>query len=90
MLPFLIIVFNSIEGGVIIGLKDGDTSRDVPLSKIPIDGVGLNGSSVRRSVELPIGLVCLKIDLGQLRDWNGGMIPRHLQEKALTPIVGLQ
>ena len=78
MLPFFIVMINSIEGGVIIGLKDGDATRYIPLPKLPIDGVSLNGSSVRRVVELPIDLVCPNIDLSQLRDGIGEVIPRNL------------
>ena len=66
--PFLIIVINGHISGVILGLKDGDTSQNISLHKLPIDGVGFNGSSVSRSVELPIDLVRPNIDIGQLRD----------------------
>ena len=77
-LPFLIIVINGLISVVILGLKDEDTGWNIYLPKLPIDGVGLNGSSVGLSVELLIDFVCPNIDLGQLPDWNGEVIPRHL------------
>ena len=78
VLPFFGIVIDSIEGGVLIGLKNGEASPDIPLPKLPIDGVSLNGSPVSRGVELLIGLVRPNVDLRQLRDGNGEVIPRHL------------
>ena len=70
---------NGIEGGVIFGFKDGDASKNVPLPKLSIDGVGFNGYSVGESVELPIRLVRPNIDLGQMRNGNGKVILLHLK-----------
>ena len=75
MLHLFIIVINCIKGGVFFGFKDRDARRNVPPPKLSIDGVGLNGSSVGGSVELLIRLIRPNIDLGQMRDWNGKVIP---------------
>ena len=90
MLGRFIMVINCIKGTIIFGFKDGDARRNVLPPKLSIDGIGRNGSLVGASVELPICLIILNIDLGQMRDWNGKVIPLHLQEKALTEVIGLQ